>query len=347
MSRSRAAAPGLTSLVVRSLVFVLVTVAATTVLGATIRNAGGSGSGSTYTAVFTDATSLNRGDDVRMAGVRIGQVDSVEVTDKRLARVRFSIDDDVALRQGTTAALRFRNLVGQRYLSLAQGEVGAPTIAAGATFGVDETEPALDLTMLFNGFQPLFQLLSPDDVNELSYQIIQVFQGEGSTVEDLLSSTASLTSTLADKDQVIGSVIDNLNDVLQVVNSRSEELDTMITTLQSLVTGLAQDRQVIGDSFDGMSRLTRSVAGLLDEGRAPLASSIDELGRLSRNLADQGPTLDRFLERLPDKLDALGRTASYGSWLNVYLCQIGGNIPDPEGYLGDVGAELVAARCGA
>jgi phospholipid/cholesterol/gamma-HCH transport system substrate-binding protein len=347
MSRSSTTPPSVISLLVRSLVFVLVTVAATTVLGATIRNAGSTGSGATYTAVFTDATSLNKGDDVRMAGVRIGQVDSIEITDQRLARVRFSIDDEIALRRGTTAALRFRNLVGQRFLSLAQGEVGAEPIAKGTVLGVDQTEPALDLTMLFNGFQPLFQLLSPQDVNELSYQIIQVFQGEGSTVQDLLSSTASLTSTLADKDKVIGSVIDNLNDVLQVVNSRSEDLDTMITTLQGLVTGLAEDRQVIGQSFDGMSKLTRSVAGLLDQGRAPLRTSITELGRLSGNLADEGPVLDRFLERLPDKLDAIGRLGSYGSWLNVYLCQVGGAIPDPEGYLGGVGVDLTASRCGA
>ena len=57
--------------------------------------------------------------------------------------------------------------------------------------------------------------------------------------------------------------------------------------------------------------------------------------------------LDRFLERLPTKLDAIGRLGSYGSWVNVYLCQVGGAIPDPEGYLGGVGVDLTASRCGA
>ena len=59
--------------------------------------------------------------------------------------------------------------------------------------------------MLFNGFKPLFQALSPDDINQLSYEIVQVFQGEGGTLEGLLANTASVTNTLADRDEVIGS----------------------------------------------------------------------------------------------------------------------------------------------
>ncbi|GGF37499.1 ABC transporter substrate-binding protein [Marmoricola endophyticus] len=336
----------LTPTIVKSLVFIVVTVLATVALGATIRSS--SGGGTSYTALFTDATSLNKGDDVRMAGVRVGQVDDISVSDHRVAKVRFEVDPDVPLMRGTVAALRFRNLVGQRYIALNQGD-SSVSMPAGAVFDTDHTQPALNLTMLFNGFQPLFRLLDPDDVNKLSYQIVQVFQGEGSTVESLLSSTARLTKTIAAKDRVIGQLIDNLNSVLAVVNGRADELSTTIVTLQRLVSGLAEDRKTIGSTLDGLGDLTVSVSGLLEEGRAPLKRSIVSLGALSKNLSDNEPVIDDFLAKLPIKLDALGRTASYGSWLNGYVCSIqtqpGTTFPQPEGYRGDYGAKPVAERC--
>lgn len=327
----------------KSLVFALVTVLATMALAATIRN--GSGGGREYTAMFTDATSLNKGDDVRMAGVKVGTVSSIDVSDNRLAKVDFTVGDDVTLRSGSTATLRFRNLVGQRYIALTPGDPTHHVLQAGYTYPTGRTRPALDLTELFNGFQPLFKMLNPDDVNKLSAQIIAVFQGEGATVDGLLSSTASLTSTLADRDQVIGDLITNLSSVLKTVNARSGELDTTITTLQQLVTGLASDRKTIGSTLSGLGALTSSVAGLLKHTRKPLKGSIDSLGTLSDNLADHEAVLDRFFRTLPDKFDRIGRIASYGSWLNFYECSIKGRIPMPEGYFGDLGAKPIAGRC--
>ncbi|MFI5430103.1 MlaD family protein [Aeromicrobium sp. UC242_57] len=221
----------MTNVLIKSIVFTLVTVFATAALAATIRNSTG-GSAREYHALFSDATSLNKGDDARMAGVKVGTVKSVEVVDDRVAKVTFTILDSTPLTAGTTAELRFRNLVGQRYISLTPPTTPGTALTAGYTFGLDQTRPALDLTMLFNGFQPLFKFLNPDDVNKLSEQIISVFQGEGATVEGLLSSAASLTSTLADKDQVIGELITNLDSVLTVVNDRSSQLDTTLITLQ-------------------------------------------------------------------------------------------------------------------
>jgi phospholipid/cholesterol/gamma-HCH transport system substrate-binding protein len=328
----------------KTLSFSLVTVLATLALATTIRN-GTPGDAHRYAALFTDATSLNPGDDVRMAGVKVGSVERIEVADDRLAKVWFSVSDSAPLTDGTTALLRFRNVIGQRYIALQAPERAGRALPVGYTFDLDHTTPALDLTLLFNGFQPLFQFLDPHDVNALSGQIISVFQGEGGTIDSLLSSTARLTSTLADRDQVIGEMITSLNQVLTVVGERSGQLDTTLVTLQRLVSGLAEDRTTIGDTIAGMGELSASIASLLREGRDPLRRSIEGLGDLSRNLAEYGTVLDRFLARLPTKLSALGRTASYGSWVNFYLCSIKGSIPLPEGYYGDLGVRPVAGRC--
>ncbi len=334
----------MTATLIKSIVFTVVTVLATVALAGTIRNST-TGDSTVYTALFSDATSLNRGDDVRMAGVKVGTVETIEVADQNVAKVTFTIADTVRLTTGATAQLRFRNLVGQRYISLVPAKKDGATLPEGHTFTVDETRPALDLTMLFNGFQPLFKMLNPDDVNQLSAQIIAVFQGEGATVEGLLSSTASLTSTLAERDEVIGQLVTNLNEVLTVVNDRTDQLDTTLVTLQKLVSGLAADRAAIGASIEGIDALTTSVSGLLEQSRPPLKGSITALEDLSTVLADNEELVDTFLQRLPTKLDKIGRLASYGSWLNFYVCSIEGRIPRPDGYMGDLGVEPVAGRC--
>jgi phospholipid/cholesterol/gamma-HCH transport system substrate-binding protein len=305
----------------KALVFVLVTGLATAVLAVSISNTN-VGDTVSYSARFTDVTSLNPGDDVRIRGVRVGQVDELSVVDGHLALVRFSVDRNKPLPADVTATVKYRNMVGQRYIALDRGEkLSADFLAPDAEIPLDRTNPALDLTALFNGFKPLFQALSPDDVNQLSGEIVQVLQGEGGTVDSLLAHTGSLTSTLAERDKVIGQVITNLNSVLTNINGQGDALSTLVSTLQQLVTGLAGDRTAIGDAIQGMADLTGATAGLLDQARQPLKDSISGLGVLASNLVTGSAELEQFLVATPGKFDAIGRTASYGSWLNFYLCE--------------------------
>ena len=333
---------------VKSLAFAVVTVLATGLLAITIANKG-SGDTATYLARFTDVTSLNPGDDVRMSGVRIGQVENVAVdTDGATAVVEFTVDRRWPLTAQVTATVKFRNLIGQRYISLDQGAAaaGGGTLAEGATIPLERTRPALDLTAMFNGFKPLFQALDPEQVNKLSLEIVQVLQGEGGTVDSLVGHIGSLTTTLAQKDEVIGRVITNLNTVIGRVDERGDELSKLVRTTQQLVSGLAEDAVPIGEAIDGLSQLTTATAGLLADGREPLRRDIDALGALSRTLADNTPAFEAFLKNLPVKYETIGRTASYGSWLNLYLCSIDTDVPPAPGQTpGDIGLPVTDARC--
>jgi phospholipid/cholesterol/gamma-HCH transport system substrate-binding protein len=305
----------------KALVFVLVTGLATAVLAVSIANTNVSDTVG-YAARFTDVTSLNPGDDVRINGVRVGQVDEMSVVDGHLALVRFSVERDKALPADVTATIKYRNMVGQRYVALERGEkLSAALLPENAEIPLARTRPALDLTDLFNGFKPLFQALSPKDVNELSGEIVQVLQGEGGTIDSLLAHTGSLTSTLADRDEVIGNVIENLNSVLANINGQGDALSTLVGTLQQLVSGLAGDRTAIGDAIEGMADLTTATAGLLDDARQPLKDSIAGLGMVSANLVGGRDALEQFLTVTPGKFEQIGRTASYGSWINFYLCE--------------------------
>ncbi|GAA1982505.1 MlaD family protein [Amycolatopsis minnesotensis] len=335
---------GLIGPLVKGVVFLVVTGLATLALGITIANVGVSDTES-YAARFEDATSLNPGDEVRMAGVRIGQVDEVDVVDRRFAEVRFSVDTKRKLSAESIVAIRYRNLVGQRYLSIDQGaEPTAETMAPGTVVPIERTKPALDLTALFNGFKPLFQALSPNDVNQLSFEVVQVLQGEGTTVNGFLKHTASLTSTLADKDQVIGQVIGNLNTVLDTVNAKGDQLAQLVDTTEQLVKGLASDAKPIGEAIGGLGELSSTTADLLKDGRQPLKDGINALGDLSKNLADNTPVFEQFLKSLPPKMNAIGKLGSYGSWLNFYLCAVKSDAPPAPGGP-PVGVPLTQPRC--
>ena len=349
MTSSSDAAPrraSMTGPLVKSVIFIVVTALATAILAVSIASTGVNGAVG-YKAVFTDVTGLNTGDDVDIAGVRVGQVTSISVFHRNLALVGFSVQRGRPLPASVTATIKYRNLVGQRYVELDQGTgpVGR-MLPPGGTIPLARTTPALDLTELFDGFQPLFQALSPGDVNRLSGEIIQLLQGEGTTIDTLLLNIASLTTALAAKDHVIDQVIDNLNSVLTAVNSRGNDLSDTVTVLQQLVSGLAADRQPIGSAISALSSLTSATAGLLQVGRAPLKQDITALGQLASNLAANSPAISTFLQNLPAKMADIARIASYGSWLNLYLCDA--TVTGASSALGaspPAGVPITAARC--
>lgn len=310
---------------VKLVIFMVVTAFATGVLVIIIGNIS-FGSTHSYKAEFVDATSLVKGDDVRIAGVKVGSVQGISIVDRTRAMVTFSVASDTALTKSTHADIRYRNLVGQRYIALTN-EIGSTGVLdPGSTIPVGQTSPALDLTVLFNGFKPLFQALSPADVNELSYEIIQVFQGQGGTLDGMLAHTASITQTLANRDHVIGQLITNLNSILAHVGSRNRQLNQLITTFRRFVGGLKHDRGAILGSLDQISNLSVQTADLVSGIRAPFVSDIHHLRGFAANLDRGKAEIDRTLQVLPIKLTKVGRTAIYGSWFNFYLCDFTGQI---------------------
>jgi phospholipid/cholesterol/gamma-HCH transport system substrate-binding protein len=335
----------LASPVIKSLIFIVVTVTVTVILGVSIAHTGVSATVG-YKAVFTDVTGLSVGDDVDIAGVRVGDVTSISVYKRNLALVGFSIQQGRTLPASATATIKWLNLVGQRYMELGQGTgpVGR-ALPPGSTIPVARTTPPVNLTELFNGFQPLFQALTPGDVNQLASEIIQIFQGETPNITELVATVGSLTSTLATRDQVIGEVITNLNSVLHTVSKRSGELAGLVNTLQQLVSGLAADRQPIGSAISAIGSLTNATAGLLQVARAPLRTDITQLGRLATNLDNNSGVVNSFLRTLPVKMEEIGKLASYGGWLNFFLCDaVVSGVKEQFGP-NPTGVPITAARC--
>jgi phospholipid/cholesterol/gamma-HCH transport system substrate-binding protein len=316
---------------IKLIIFMVITSMLTFVLAATIGSFTFGGQTS-YKAAFSDVTGLLPGNEVRISGVKVGKVDKVELAeDSKTANVEFSLSDNRKIAASTILRLRYRNLVGERYIAITEGPGAADMLKAGSTVPLAQTRNALDLTVLFNGFRPLFQALDPATVNKVSFELVQVLQGEGGTVESLMARTASLTTTLADRDAVIGRVITNLGTVLETIDERDDQLNQLVTQLQRLSAGFAEDRTAIGESLAGINDLTGATTGLLREVRGPLKADIEELGELAGTLDRDKEVVDGVLKRLPAKLDRIISTATYGSWFNFYLCGFDGRVVLPAG----------------
>jgi phospholipid/cholesterol/gamma-HCH transport system substrate-binding protein len=289
------------------------------------------GSTNGYSAVFTDASRLKPGDSVRVAGIRVGTVSDVRLLADRKVLVDFDADRDVKLTTGTKAAIRYLNLVGDRYLELLDGPGSTRLLAAGAQIPLDRTAPALDLDLLLGGLKPVIRGLNPQDVNAFTKSLVEILQGQGGTLDSLLSKTSSFTNSLADNNAVVEQLIDQLKTVLDTLDKDGDQFSGAVDRLEKLVTGLSQDRDPIGTAIESLNNGTTSLADLLGRARQPLNGTVDQLGRLAPILAADNPRLDATLQRLPSIYAKLARVGSYGAFFPYYICGISFRASDLSG----------------
>jgi phospholipid/cholesterol/gamma-HCH transport system substrate-binding protein len=278
--------------------------------------------GASYTAIFSNVSGLANGNFVRVAGVEVGKVTHISVNGDDTASVQFSANDNVILTEGSRAAIRYDNLIGGRYLELLEGTGGTRKLAANATIGVDHTSPALDLDALIGGFRPLFRALDPKQVNALSGQLISAFQGQGATIGSFLTQTAALTSTLADRDRLIGQVVVNLNTVLGSLAGQGDQFGKAVDSLSSLVAGLAARKQDLANGLAYASSAAASITDLLAQARPPLKETVTQTDRVATQVLNDKNFFDDFLNTLPDAYKVLGRQALTGDYFSFYICDL-------------------------
>ena len=284
-----------------------------------------------YSAVFEDASSLKSGDSVRVAGVRIGTVNSVRLQPDNSVIVGFGADRNIVLTSGTKAAVRYLNLVGDRYLELLDAPGSSQIFPPGSQIPADRTMPALDLDLLLGGLKPFVRGLNPQAVNALTNSLIQVLQGQDGNLESLFSKTSAFSTALADNKQTVQQLIDNLNTVLATIAKDGDKFSGTVDKLQQFITGLASDRDPIGTAITALDSGTASLTDLLTEARAPLAGTVDQLARLAPILDSDKERVDIALQKAPKNYKKLVRLGSYGSWINQYLCGMSVRVTDLEG----------------
>lgn len=280
------------------------------------------GEETTYKAQFGNVSGLEIGNFVRIAGVEVGKVRKISIADDGTAVVEFSADNTVALTAGTKAVIRYANLIGGRYLALEEGSGATRQLRPGETIPPARTSPALDLDALIGGFRPLFRALDPNQVNALSSVLIKAFQGEGATIGSFLARTAQLTNTLADRDELIGQVIVNLNAVVGSLGDQSTQFAKSIDSLSELLGTFADRSQDIGNGIAYASAAGGSIADLLAKTRPALTKLVHESDRTSALILADREYFDNLLNTLPDAYQMLNRQGLYGDFFSFYLCDL-------------------------
>lgn len=279
--------------------------------------------GTEYHALVGDAAGLRAGDDVTIAGLAVGKVTDVELR-KEDVRVTFVVSGDHRLDADTRTAVRYANLIGTRYLALLPPESGSPgaRLDVGGTLPVRQSLPTVDLTAVFDGFQPLFDALDPAQVNELASSIIAIFQGESGTVANLVEQVGTITTHLAGRKEVISTVITNLADLLTSVNEQGDSLATMIDSFGSVVGNLHDQRNVLASTIEGLATFGEDAADLTRQSTDAINANIDGVSKASEVLSESSDAIVDLMHDVPVTVDALNRVLDSGSFAKVYLCNL-------------------------
>lgn len=275
-----------------------------------------------YNAVFANVSGLRENNFVRIAGVEVGKVKAVAVQPDSTVRVEFTADKSVMLTEGSRAVVRYDDLFGGRFLALEEGAGGVKKLNPGATIPLSRTQPALDLDALIGGLRPLFRSLDPDQVNALSGQLIQALQGQGATIGSVLTQAAAVTGTLADRDQLFGQLIKNLNTVLASAGDQDKQVAKAVDSLSTLSKTLGDRRNDLANGFKGAARLFRAGNDVLEAARAPLKPVVDEGGRVAGTIMADKDFVDNLINTLPDDYRIIGREGLYGDFFTFYLCDL-------------------------
>lgn len=286
-----------------------------------------------YTVEFTDVEGLHEGNPVTMAGVRVGRVDSIAFADAgggtSKAVVGIEVSSDHSLDRNTTAAVRYGDMLGARYVALNPPDgvavqpvagVASDALEPGGVIPLDRTTPPVDLTALMNGFAPLFDALDPAEVNTLTQGFVETFDGQGETVSILLDRIATLTGDLADRSGVYEQLLTNMNALMTTVDRRQPELEQLVTGLRDLSTSVVGSNDRLAVLLDDGNRAVASLAAALTRSQGAFGASVTDLKSVTDTWIADTPAFEQFVAKMPQFADGVNSISAYGGFVSLYLC---------------------------
>ncbi|PXX53310.1 phospholipid/cholesterol/gamma-HCH transport system substrate-binding protein [Nocardia tenerifensis] len=280
-----------------------------------------------YDAVFTDVSGLYTGDVVRMSGVAVGKVDRVEL-DGTNARVRFTVDRQRPLYDNTEAAVRYQDLIGQRYVELMTARPGGVPLAAGATIPVERTIPSFDVSKLFNGFKPLFETLDTAQLNQFGTNILRVLQGDGSGIGPVLADLDRLTQHAKSSEAVIVLLINNLGEISRSIGGKSAAVGDLVKQLDGILSQFGGRTSMIIKAIEQSNRTLAPLIPLLEELQGAYDESYLPLDGLLRRVLPQTDQIVEILSLVPSLISGLNRNIPAGGEAKTYTCA-GGELGLP------------------
>lgn len=266
-------------------------------------------------ATFEDVTGLLLNDNVKVAGVVVGKVTKIETRDG-VAEVTFQIDnahDDIP--KDSTAAIRWRNLIGQRYIYLYPGD-SPEALQDDAHIDLEDTASVVDLGELFNKLGPIVGSIDPAQVNDFLETITSALDGREDKVGQALDDLAVLTTGLASRDDAIQRLLTNLDTVASTVNRRDAQIETMLQNLILLSDTFGDNTATLDAALTELGSFSVELDRLLDTNSAEIERLLGNLALVTDTVHGRLPELDAFLAGFADASAAIFRAGNRGEFLN-------------------------------
>lgn len=279
------------------------------------------------TAVFDDVTGLFPNDPVKIAGVDVGKVTGIDTEDGR-ARVTFAVDQDVQLPAATVATIRWRDVLGLRFLYLeppGDGEPAGERLRDGDEVAV--TRDVVDVNRVFDNLGPLVNALDPESINRMVADLDVALGDRIGELRGTFDDVAAFTGAVADHSDQLGSMVRNVGELSAAVAERDRQIESMLENLALLMTTVGEDVDVLDTAVVELGRFGTDLSAILAANRDDLDVTFADLALLL-DIVDS--ELDD-VERVFDKLDSFGEVATlgtrFGKAYNRGIVCIDGDLP--------------------
>jgi phospholipid/cholesterol/gamma-HCH transport system substrate-binding protein len=286
-------------------------------------------------AVFSDASGVFKGDAVKLAGVDVGRVIGAKIESGR-ALVSFTVSNRVKLPRDSVVALRWRNVLGQRFLYLYPGNDRSRSFRNGDRVPLSNTENAGDLGEFLNHLGPILRAIDPEKANAFLDAMNTVLEA---AVKQLLDNGGTLASRLGEMDREIRTLVGSSDTVMSTYAKQNRDIGLIIDDLNVLGSRLQNMTGDLNSFVVNFAEVQRQLDKLLRENRGHIDASLANLGSVTGLLARNKGQLAQTLCTLPAGVSGYWQTTSWGEWFNVRIVKfvikdqngnpIGGAEEDP------------------
>jgi phospholipid/cholesterol/gamma-HCH transport system substrate-binding protein len=277
--------------------------------------------GTTYAAEFTEAAGLRPADEVRVAGIKVGEVKEVSLAEDRVL-VRFRVSD-VRLGNHTTAAIKIKTLLGRKFLAL--NPSGDRAQDPNLPIPRDRTVTPYDVTNALQGLASTTGEIDTGQLAESFRAISDTFRDEPAEVRAALDGLTALSKTISSRDAELAQLLAGARQVSTTLSSSDDAFDQIINDGNALLAELSDRRDAIHKLLTGTRALATELSGLVTDNRAQLGPALAQLNTVTDILRRHGDDLDRSLKLAGPYFRIANNAAGSGHWIDTYLC---GLVPE-------------------
>ena len=272
--------------------------------------------GTTYEAEFTEAAGLRPDDEVRVAGIKVGEVIGVDLDVDRVL-VSFRIDD-TWIGDDTTAAIKIKTLLGRKFLAL--HPAGAEDQDPDVRISMDRTVTPYDVTKAFEGLADTASAIDTDQLAESFRTISDTFAGSPDHVRSALDGLSALSRTISSRDDQLAELLTNTRQITSTLAGTNEEFDKLLADGELLLGELNSRRDAIHDLLTGTTELAKQLSGLVADNQDQIDDALASLEQVTDVLTKYGGELDRSLKLAGPYFRVVNNATGSGRWIDVYVC---------------------------